>query len=303
MLSSWRANCDLQILIYETDPLNPNPEEITRVVDYIVGYVCKGNHTFEQQKDQLQSLINASQQGVTDKQDLIKLSRQLLNRCSDNRVISKQECMVLLHDLDLMYCTDKFEHINISGLALSKTINGKTKNIIQQYKKRQNNYHELSLHQFFHNQHKQQPGISKDNWVIPHYLGLSTKAIFPVNIYYAKATFIIHKPWIQYFDLSVRWEEEFNEFITKPTCPHHVKIAFARAINKHFTVSHEREPIATSPDLDTNMTNEQEDIIHLSHLHADPENAMINDEFNYGITHNWNLDSYLFEVSADPNPK
>ena len=44
-LQTWRANCDIQILIYDTDPKNPNPAEISRVTDYVVAYACKGNAT------------------------------------------------------------------------------------------------------------------------------------------------------------------------------------------------------------------------------------------------------------------
>jgi hypothetical protein len=39
---SWRENCDISILIYESDPKNPDPNEIAKVTDYIVNYACKG---------------------------------------------------------------------------------------------------------------------------------------------------------------------------------------------------------------------------------------------------------------------
>jgi len=44
-LQSWRANCDIQVLIYDTDPAQPDPTEISRVTDYVVAYACKGNAT------------------------------------------------------------------------------------------------------------------------------------------------------------------------------------------------------------------------------------------------------------------
>ena len=58
MLQSWRANCDIQLLVYETDPYNPNPEEIARVVNYVVGYSCKGGHTHAEERNQLEELTN-----------------------------------------------------------------------------------------------------------------------------------------------------------------------------------------------------------------------------------------------------
>ena len=45
LLQSWRANCDVQLLIYNSDPKNPDVTDIARVTDYIVAYSCKGNAT------------------------------------------------------------------------------------------------------------------------------------------------------------------------------------------------------------------------------------------------------------------
>jgi hypothetical protein len=44
-LQAWRANCDVKVLIYDTDPGNPDPAEIAKVTDYVVAYACKGNET------------------------------------------------------------------------------------------------------------------------------------------------------------------------------------------------------------------------------------------------------------------
>ena len=56
MLQSWRANCDIQILIYDTDPCNPDPSEIARVVNYVIGYSCKGGHTHIEERNQIEEL-------------------------------------------------------------------------------------------------------------------------------------------------------------------------------------------------------------------------------------------------------
>lgn len=47
LVQGWRANCDIQPLLYECDPLLPNPDEIARVTVYIVAYACKGNEKKE----------------------------------------------------------------------------------------------------------------------------------------------------------------------------------------------------------------------------------------------------------------
>ncbi len=57
LLQAWRANCDIQIILYDTDPKNIDSTEITKVVDYIVGYACKANEKIKDEKEQLQSII------------------------------------------------------------------------------------------------------------------------------------------------------------------------------------------------------------------------------------------------------
>ena len=57
MLESWRANCDIQLLIYDSDPKNPDASEISEVTDYVVGYCCKGNTTHKNEKLQMRDLI------------------------------------------------------------------------------------------------------------------------------------------------------------------------------------------------------------------------------------------------------
>ena len=51
VLQSWRANCDVQLIVYDSDPDNPNLEEIGRITDYVVSYTCKGNIRQQVEKD------------------------------------------------------------------------------------------------------------------------------------------------------------------------------------------------------------------------------------------------------------
>ena len=59
MIQSWRGNCDIQILIYDSDPDFPCAAEIARVTDYVVGYACKGNVTLNQERAQNIQLVKA----------------------------------------------------------------------------------------------------------------------------------------------------------------------------------------------------------------------------------------------------
>ena len=57
LLQSWRANSDVKILIYDTDPSNPDMAEISRVSDYIVAYTCKGHVTLYEEQNIIESAI------------------------------------------------------------------------------------------------------------------------------------------------------------------------------------------------------------------------------------------------------
>ena len=56
-LQSWRANCDIKILIYDHDPYCVNPEDIANVTDYIISYTTKANQTMIEERSSIQSMI------------------------------------------------------------------------------------------------------------------------------------------------------------------------------------------------------------------------------------------------------
>ena len=56
-LQSWRSNCDVQIILYESNPMDPNLGELAKVTDYVVSYACKGNCTHEVEKQTLLDIV------------------------------------------------------------------------------------------------------------------------------------------------------------------------------------------------------------------------------------------------------
>ena len=114
MLRSWQANCNIQVFVYESNPMAPNLWDIARATDYTVGYACKGAKTTEQEKKQTVGFINAFAEASCDSNDIKQLARKLLNRAAANRVISKQELLVLLLGLDFTDCSDQFDPISTS---------------------------------------------------------------------------------------------------------------------------------------------------------------------------------------------
>ena len=56
-VQSWRANCDIQLLLYDSDPTKPNINEIVKVADYIVSYITKGNIGYMTEQKMMQCII------------------------------------------------------------------------------------------------------------------------------------------------------------------------------------------------------------------------------------------------------
>jgi hypothetical protein len=57
LLQCWHANCDIQVLLYDTDPNHPDPAEIAKVTDYVVAYATKGNATMAVEKSLVTNFI------------------------------------------------------------------------------------------------------------------------------------------------------------------------------------------------------------------------------------------------------
>jgi hypothetical protein len=49
-----------------------------------------------------------------DRHDLVNIAKQVLNKSASNRLISKQECMVLLGGLDLVTCSETIESVSLT---------------------------------------------------------------------------------------------------------------------------------------------------------------------------------------------
>src|SRR5687767_2713249 len=151
LVQGWRANCDIQVLLYECNPLQPNPEEIARVTDYIVAYACKGNETILEEKKQMKALILVSQDVSGTTNEVKRIARKLLNKTTKDKVISKQECMCHLGKLNLFLCSEAIETVSISGEYRLCTSGESKYSFLSRYAKRNDPFsNDMSLHQYFH---------------------------------------------------------------------------------------------------------------------------------------------------------
>ena len=59
LLTSWRANVDIQLLLYENSPDQADAKDIAKVTDYIVGYISKCQNEIICHKNYVAELGNA----------------------------------------------------------------------------------------------------------------------------------------------------------------------------------------------------------------------------------------------------
>jgi hypothetical protein len=57
LLQAWRANCDIKLLLYYSNPSHPDIREIEDVCKYVVVYTGKRHNTTQQEKEVSQNII------------------------------------------------------------------------------------------------------------------------------------------------------------------------------------------------------------------------------------------------------
>jgi hypothetical protein len=57
LLKAWRANCDIKLLLYFTNPTSPDLREIEDVFRYVVVYTGKRHNTSQDEKEAIQNII------------------------------------------------------------------------------------------------------------------------------------------------------------------------------------------------------------------------------------------------------
>ena len=175
-----------------------------------------------------------------DERDLTRICKQVMNKVASQRLISKQEAMVLLADLPLTECTEVFSSIPLSvssRLTTRKDGSKDNKRFIQQYMERDERYSACSMHEFFHiteNLDEKKLERRDGRLCIPNFIGMTGVPRFPVTEDYAKHTLIVHKPWREFPFQRHSSIPEFEHFINSPHCPLAARLPYDRVMRRYF---------------------------------------------------------------------
>lgn len=309
LLQSWRGNCDIQILIYESSPDNIDIREISKVTDYVVAYSCKGNCTLREEKEQNKKLILAAEGLTGDKADVKRVCKQVMNKVASKRVISKQETMVLLADLALTMCTETVTPVSISR---SKRVRAdsdeppkkRSKNdekFLEVYMKRPLAHIEYSLHAYFHFVKNQASGDMLSKHQIPHFMGVQGYPCFPVSQAYAKQVLLVYKPWYGDYPKFTDWKQEFDEFINSKHCPASARMTYDRVMQRHFDKTKFCEPKSHEPkySLDNADPDDANDLLLVGlngHSDGDDHESHLLKNLERGINYEWDTDPSVSDL-------
>ena len=265
MLRSWRGNCDIQMLIYDSSPHNIDTQEISRVTDYVVGYIGKGNSTLLEEKETNKQLIMKAEEMTGDDNDLKRVSKKILNNSMTRRLMSKQETCVLLANLPLTTCSDHIETVSISNSKRLQTKKNQTRCSLLDRCANRTSRQDQSLHDFFHSERRRLGSRP----AIPHFTGINGLPTFPVTESYARQTLIVHKPWTTYPNPD-SWIREFDRFINSKQCSKIARMQCDRVMQRHYNGTKFVDPVASNSHHDPLLDDfEDEEAILLAGLNGD----------------------------------
>ena len=304
LLQSNRANGNVSVMLYNDDPMVPSPEELRKVVGYIIDYASKANETEQQAREAMETLILSEESTTGCKWDLTRITVKGMNQLLRHKLTSKQETVCLISGLKLFDCSNTIEKISINQYK-ALNANGKmtSSDKLANYAHR-NDHLDKSYYQFL--QATKNKSDSAKTY-IPHFVGKDTKHVYPITEKYANMVLLIYKAWRVDFEKSkTKWLEDIEdekkrtlvhvseEFLKSDECPEIVKFEQKKA--KDYYENMVKEPqVATGdepPEVDEQDTNIDPDTAEAVQLYSticvDParQEAELED-FDFGINFDW----------------
>ena len=141
------------------------------------------------------------------------ITKKALHHLAGHRLVSIQEAVHMVDDQPLVICSDSMTYVNISqGQVLRDDLEtDKRKDIITVYRNRQQQFHNLSLEQYFYrvfsrntfkqtekdelNEEADEDAVTSNEHRILVPKGMNCTPKYPVDFAYARGMLILHKPW------------------------------------------------------------------------------------------------------------
>ena len=229
-----------------------------------------------------------------DKEGLKRVAKQVMNKTSSKRIISKQEAMVLLGQLDLTCCTEIIQSVSISNskrvASNEETASSTKKTYLQEYRDRAPCHEEMSFHRYFHYT-KNSPDIRGNRkFIVPHFVGCNGTPRYPVTDDYARHTLIVYRPW-RVYPRELDWKTEFDIFIHSQVCPLSARLTYERVMRRYIDKMTYYEAKQKDGDHSHNLISpEDEELLYLVGMKGVDEydfDDVVYKSLEKGIDYDW----------------
>ena len=118
------------------------------------------------------------EESTYDTAELKRVCKQVMNKASSSRLISKAEASVLLGNLSLTTCSEYIEAVSLVKSRNVRSNNGINRNatLMDQYQNQPEHQNNLSLHAFYKFYWESKQGKKP---AIPHFIGVRGDHVFP----------------------------------------------------------------------------------------------------------------------------
>ena len=245
-----------------------------------------------------------------DETDVRRVARQVLNHTIGEKMISKQEAMVHIGQLDLFHCSESIETHSLSGfrrLVENDTDKSSGTTLLAKYANRSAYYKNKSLYEFFFCT-KPNPQEARSKYV-PHFVGASSTPVYPLREPYALSMLLLHIPW----NLPIPFTKEsaISEFKKNFTnFPVHVTIPFQRIKARRLHQNMDYEPTNSnnyaigSSFASNSIPDDLNEIIQLaSTLPRLPLNDDDLHDVDFGLSYPWHIPQVNLPMSFEKTIK
>ena len=97
-------------MLYDSNLLKPHPDELRRVVGYIVEYESKSTEIKKSARDKMKVLIIQGEENASNTPDVRRVAIKCMNQIIKDKFISKQEAMFLTEGLSLLTCSETIKN-------------------------------------------------------------------------------------------------------------------------------------------------------------------------------------------------
>ena len=286
LVRSWRANCDLSVILSKGDPDNPPMRDIIPVSNYICRYATKGSQSSSALCEDMRSIAtNADPESSDARKCINKLLMQ-----TAKRDVTSVEASHELSGLPLYHCSEDFVKVSLGGRLLQRVGDSATRpHMIDKYIARPSS-DKRSLYEFL------------CDFGVPVIQG-NTYATRPISVEYAKAQLLLHYPdWRRIQDVIGEEEEsilnKFQRFLCTDVCPNFIKADVKRALE--WSDDLEEDDVNDDCDDEVMEQQDQPEWVRMLQPVADREDYTSDFQFDDGgDAHDWSSGPYPYIPNAD----